>query len=280
MNGKVLIKVKQKEWAKRNKIALDAKFQYYSNMINENIFINLSKKSEYEFENADGNELKDSTNRPAKMRAFYSSSALAVNIFEYWRDSNRKVTDIATACGFCSKKNTSNMQLKFECKFTIKAEKKHHPNIDVLISNVDGTTGRIFAIESKMTEPFGSSHSIVSNEYLRTDSLWRDFPGLKALATNTQAFKYLDAAQLIKHILGLMNEYGEKKKFVLMYLYYDVAGKDGAAHFNEIEQFKKAVEGDEIDFRHLSYQELIAKLCKDFYVGNESYCNYLAERYL
>jgi len=280
MNGKVLIKVKQKEWARHNRKVTDIGYQYYTNAIDSNIYNHLSEKTESEFKNADGNELKDMSNRPAKMKALYSSSALAVNIFQYWREGNRKVTDIASACGFCNKKNTQNMQIEFECKFTIKAQREHHPNIDVLIKVSDSNSNQVFAIESKMTEPFDSSHSNLSNEYLVVDTLWQDFPSLKTLATGTYDFKYLDYAQLIKHILGLMNQYGDKKKFVLMYLYYDVAGKDGVEHFNEIEKFKTYAEGDGVDFRTLSYQELIAKVYQDFYNGNEEYCNYIVDRYL
>lgn len=280
MNGATQIKQKQKEWAKRTHQIMDSKYEYYITDLNNNIFMKLSKQTESEFKNADGNELLNMKSRPAKMNAIHSSSALAVNVFQYWRENNRDIKNIAVACGFCSNKNSRKFQMEFEKKFTIEAKSKHHPNIDVLISGSGEDEGKVFAIESKMTEPFSSNHSSLSNEYLSTDVLWTEFPNLKMLANDIHLFKYLDVAQLIKHILGLKNEFKSKDKFQLMYLYYDVAGKDGAAHFDEILKFKSITDSDSIDFRYLSYQELIARLCRDNSVGNEEYCDYISNRYL
>ena len=68
--------------------------------------------------------------------------------------------------------------------------------------------------------------------------------------------------------------------FYLVYLWYDVLGEDGFRHREEIEQFAKIAEADGIRFKHITYQEVIANLSKDFYEGNEAYCDYLTERYL
>jgi hypothetical protein len=279
MNGARQIKSKQKAWATRRNLLSNIQFPYYLTDVDNNIFGGLNEKTESEFQKADGGELKDTKSRPAKMKALHSSSALAVNIFQYWRGNNN-IRDITAACGFCSKKNRRTFELEFERKYTIHAKESHHPNIDVVISSNEEVVSKIYAIECKMTEPFGSSHSEVSDEYLSTDSLWLDLPALKTLAQKSKEFKYLDVAQLIKHILGLMDEYRDKKKFLLMYLYYDVAGSDSSVHYKEIEKFKKVATIDQIDFRYLSYQELIVKLGDEYYLGNETYCNYIRERYL
>ena len=63
-------------------------------------------------------------------------------------------------------------------------------------------------------------------------------------------------------------------------LWYDVIGEDGVKHRKEIEQFAEIAQKDNINFSHTTYQEAITKLSKEYYVGNEKYCNYLTNRYL
>jgi len=48
----------------------------------------------------------------------------------------------------------------------------------------------------------------------------------------------------------------------------------------EIEQFAEIVKRDNIKFSHITYQEVIINLSKEFYDENEMYCNYLTDRYL
>jgi hypothetical protein len=101
----------------------------------------------------------------------------------------------------------------------------------------------------------------------------------KEISPDNNKFHYLDAAQLIKHILGLKKNLN-KSDFRLLYLWYDVIGQDGAEHRKEIEQFAEIAKKDNIKFSHITYQEVIMKLSKEFYVGNEKYCDYLTDRYL
>lgn len=71
-----------------------------------------------------------------------------------------------------------------------------------------------------------------------------------------------------------------KRNFHLLYLWYDVIGKEGVEHRKEIEQFAEIAKRDNVKFSHITYQEVIIKLFEEFYKGNESYCDYLTERYL
>ncbi len=60
----------------------------YTADLGVNLFLGkLRTATEREFREADGAELEDTARRPAKMRALVSSSALAVNFFDAWRDS-------------------------------------------------------------------------------------------------------------------------------------------------------------------------------------------------
>ena len=58
------------------------------------LFEPLERTVREDFEKGDGNELKG---HPAKMQAVHSSSALSVNIFQYWL-KNKQVSVIAAAC--------------------------------------------------------------------------------------------------------------------------------------------------------------------------------------
>jgi len=66
----------------------------------------------------------------------------------------------------------------------------------------------------------------------------------------------------------------------LLYLWYDVLGDDGCKHRTEIAEFARIAKQDDVKFHSISYQELIIKLEKEFYSGNEDYINYLTDRYL
>ena len=118
-------------------------------------------------------------------------------------------------------------------------------------------------------------------EYIYDLSLWNDLPTLydlaKKISPDNNSYKYLNAAQLIKHILGLNNQ---KNGYSLLYLWYDVNVESGAKHRNEIAEFAEIAKKDNIKFSHITYQEVISRLTQEFYAGNEDYCNYLTDRYL
>ena len=84
---------------------------------------------------------------------------------------------------------------------------------------------------------------------------------------------------MIKHILGLKRGFG-KTGFRLLYLWYDVLGDEGAIHRKEIEDFTDLVRSDDVKFHALNYQELIAKLSKEYRSDHEKYITYISGRYL
>lgn len=291
MNGFDYIKAKQQSWAKGNNLELlggtipNKGEKNYLKEISLNIFNqHLSMETKKNFDEGDGSETKDSKSRLAKMKALHSSSALPVNVFQYWQ--NKDVNPILYACKLSKNKSfnlNSNLpnKVKFEQKFEISENKNlfpRKPNLDIVIED-----NKIYAIESKFTEPYSKKPEGLSARYISDESFWKGITSLEVLANkispNNNEFKYLDAAQLIKHILGLKNKH-KKSDFVLLYLWYDVIGKDGFEHRKEIEKFAEIAKKDKIKFRHITYQEVIINLSKDFYVGNEVYINYLTDRYL
>ena len=76
-----LIKLRQRTWAESIDLTLDA--AGYCMSPDSNLPW-LSPQTRAEFESADGNEFGSDGAR-AKIAALHSSSALAVNLFDYWR---------------------------------------------------------------------------------------------------------------------------------------------------------------------------------------------------
>ena len=295
MTGLEFIKSKQQNWGIRKGFDLvggtipDKGEKNYLHNLTDNLFEPLSKESLDCFNLGDGNETKDTKTRLAKMKSLHSSSAIAVNLFQYWQ--KKDVYPIVYACKLCSKTgkigeehSTSTSKIKFEEKFEISGDKSlfpYSPNIDVVIKDFQSL---IFAIESKFTEPYNSrKQKGISQKYIDNVSFWNGLSNLyelaKEISPDNNKFQYLDAAQLIKHILGLKKKHN-KNGFHLLYIWYDVIGKDDAEHRKEIEQFAEIAKKDNIKFSQVTYQEVITKLTKEFYIGNENYCDYLTDRYL
>lgn len=288
MNGFEYILTKQTSWADRNNIKLigseitKGRLAYTENL-DKNLFESLLPETKSEIEKGDGGELKGDSTQSAKMSAVHSSSAIGVNVLQYWK--NKNIPDLAYALGLCRKDNKSAQEIHFEKKFKISDKFQFDPNIDSVIFNIEKDKIKAFGIECKFSEAYSSrSHPGLKERYL-TDilELWKDIPNLfdfaKTISPEDKSFRHLHPAQLIKHILGLKKEYG-KTGFRLLYLWYDVLGNDGCKHRAEIVEFALIAKQDNIKFHSISYQELIMKLKKEFYIGNEDYVNYLTDRYL
>lgn len=181
MNGLDFIKSKQQSWAKRKgfnvvggTIPNRGEANYLPNLT-DNLFEPLSKGNLLSYQKGDGNETKDSKTRLAKMKALHSSSAIVVNLFQYWQGKDVcpilnacKLTSRTTKVGYLIKNVGSvspekipiipsplNYEIKFEEQFEISEDKSqfpHSPNIDVVIYTPLSTIG----IESKFTEPYSS----------------------------------------------------------------------------------------------------------------------------
>ena len=161
---------------------------------------------------------------------------------------------------------------------------QYPPNIDIVIENSDQSQYKVFAIECKFSEAYGSyGHDGIDPKYLSLKHLWRDIPNIyafaKSISPDDNEFKFLQPAQLIKHILGLKRAY-RKSAFRLLYLWYDILGEEGFRHRQEVSRFSDIIRKDNIKFSTISYQELISRLAANYRVGNENYLNYITDRYL
>ena len=287
MKAREYILSKQIQWAYRNNIMLigskgDRGRKAYTQKLDDNLFEPLIPEVKSDFEEADGRELTVGPH-PCKMQAVHSSSALGVNIFQYWKKTNQ-VPAIAAACRLCNRNNNTSKDIDFEVKFSVNKKFRFSPNIDVVINNSPESRFKVFAIECKFSEAYYSrTHSGISPKYIELDEVWDDIPNLlelaKEISPDDKKYLYLHPAQLIKHILGLKEKFS-KNKYRLLYLWYDTIGPESGIHHKEIDEFTKITKADSVYFHAMSYQDLIIKLTKNYRDTHRDYVDYISERYL
>jgi hypothetical protein len=268
------VKDQQSRWAKEHGLEIDVR-GYVSDYA-FNLFKPLTAKTKAAFENADGGELISQPRRPAKMSALHSSSALAVNVFDYWCDKEDRLP-LQKALGL----NVAIGQVEFEVKYPTGLP-GNAPNLDVVLRL---TSGETIALESKFTEwltPKPPNKEWFKPKYFpRGEGIWAARGITKCqrlaedLAAGAEGFRYLDAGQLLKHALGLSSS-GESCS--LFYIYYDCPGAESEQHRLEIERFEQRV-GSEIGFRSLSYQDLFVALWQRGNGKDGDYWIYLMNRY-
>jgi hypothetical protein len=262
----------QLQWARRHKIPLVGR---YTMKLEDNLFERkLHSETRKEYERGKGHELEG---KRAHMKALRSSSALVVNVFDYWRRLNR-IQDIAECCGA----EGLVTDIEFEKPHPIKGAARTPPHLDV---EFVGSTP--LAIESKFTETYHRQTRRDNKDthldvYLRHPGIWDGLPTLGALAEaivqrsgGRTEFEYLDVPQLIKHILGLRSSHC--LAFSLLYLWYRMDSKEATQHEQELANFRNRIHG-EIDFRAMTYQELFARIKLTPNVDSD-YLNYLEQRY-
>lgn len=258
-------------WAADRSLAVDA--AGYTLSLDDNLFQPMSAASRSEFEAGDGGELGSADGR-GKMQALHSSSALACNVFDYWR--TRACAPLSAALG-----TTAGItDIRFEQKFPT-GLRGNAPNLDVVLSLGDGS---LIAIESKFLEPYGAHlETGFKTKYLEAKpGLW-EARGLHAsqrlvdaLQGGIVTYRWLYAEQLLKHMLGLATS---AKDWSLWYLWYQAPGEAGVEHAREVRDFADRVNNDGVGFRAISYQQLHALQVKRCGPEDRAYLNYLGDRY-
>ena len=287
MNGYDYILAKQTAWAANRGIPLvGSKVSRgrlaYTSKLDQNLFQPLLPDVRQSFADGDGGEL-GSAGMPGKMQAVHSSSAIGVNVFQYWKAVSA-VPVIAAACGLCRQGSQASCDIQFEEKYPINDSFGHPPNIDVVIHNQPKAAIQRFAVECKFSEAYGAyKHTGLKAKYLNCGEIWADIPRLRSFAESISPddskFMHLHPAQLVKHILGMKRKFG-RDGFRLLYLWYDVLGDDGKRHRDEVAEFAGVTKQDGIMFHSLTYQELIVNLTNTMRNEHKEYVRYLTERYL
>ena len=257
----------------------------YTETLDENLFEPLSSEARRELEQGDGGELV-AKGGPPKIHAVHSSAALTCNLFHHWRHQPN-IQPLLTALRLPVQ---DVLTIQFEAKRPImdapnRSVYRIDPNLDIAMP-CDGT-GRFreLAIECKFTEPYRECKPEKKGlplPYLRDEHLWDGLPNCRLLgrklSPRDETFTRLHAAQLLKHILGLKHANG-KDGFCLVYLWYDAPTREAAQHRDEIKDVSRVICADGIDFRAITFQEVIAALSSSR-EGHEAYVDYLVNRYL
>ncbi len=198
-----------------------------------------------------------------------SSACLVANVFGWFLDRPADVPALpgTAECGWPAQR----IELEEEVRFPWAGGR--HPCLDVVIE----TKSAFIGVESKRYEPFRSKNNPdLSEAYWRAvwgPSMARYEATRDRLRDGTAGFKHLDAAQLVKHAFGLRSAVhragsAEGKRPVLVYLYaepkrwgggegIELSRTDVLAHRTEVAAFAASLEGDEVQFRSLSYESLL-----------------------
>ena len=188
----------------------------------------------------------------SKFLAAYSSSALAVNCFGLFRRPGST---------FGIGRHGGVRLRGFEKTFTTGLARAQPPHLDVV---ADGPSGLV-AIESKCTECMGVKDAKFSGRYatditdVRCRGPW--FAEMLRLMAGGSSYRHLDAAQLVKHALGLAYK-TEGRPVTLVYLYLEpINGEAEPAirqHRDELAAFAARVAGGHPTFEAMSYSRLWA----------------------
>ncbi len=258
------VKAGQVKWARARGIAVDV--DGYCARLEDNLFQPMSAGCREAFAAGDGGELGVAGGR-GKMQALHSSSALACNVFDFWTD--RAPGGLARALGIAA----GGWAVRFERNFPT-GLRGNPPNLDVVL---EGRSGLV-AIESKFLETYGVGKGAFRESYFpRGRRLWaeRGLAGAQrvaeALFGGEARFAFLDAAQLLKHMLGVACS---GREWALLCAWFRAEGEAGDRHARELAAFGEMLGEDGARFRTLTYQEVFRGLGAE-----DPYGRYLAGRY-
>ncbi len=237
----------------------------YVATISDNLVPTISLDDFYsDLESGNGNELK------SKFRALYSSSALGVNFFGFF------------------KRYRDEFSFEGESNFTVaRFEKKlptglkgTSPNLDFYLE----TENSIIGIESKFLELLNPKQPKFSASY-STEFLTKIDKGLPKIVNHFRENSIpalLDTAQLIKHSIGLLNNKG-KRSAKLIYVYWEPLNADHfpiyRQHKVELEDFSERVKGiTGFSFSHFTYLDLYNKYITDILF--KQHLDYFRDKYL
>lgn len=195
-----------------------------------------------DFAQGSGNELA------GKFLAPHSSSALAANVFGPWR-SNPRALRLFGETGF------DFLRFEMQCPTGLGGIP---PNLDLLAENsnlVVGVESKFLEILSQKRPKFSSSYSR-ENLPLMEECWTRLMDDLKHGPEQC-----LDAAQLVRHYLGLRNRPGcLGKRVVLLYVFWEPENwadlPEYRRHRAELAAFSERVRDSAVEFAWISYPEL------------------------
>ena len=276
---------------------IETSYKGYYPFVEKGLIVEMSKGQKRAYNSGEGGELRWKViphfNKgyiqlvPPKMCSMTSSSALVVNSFAEAAKLKSCESDYWNTLLFNGEDPFFCGQMKeacFEKKLKICGIKGFSPNVDFYLRVEDS----VVAIESKYTEPFEPKIGKIQKQY---ETLIRDWEGkypvvkaLSAVIREIGKYTYLDVAQLVKHMLGLvsLSRYGHRKikKFKLIYLYHpSVDEVNNGKHREEVNRFAKHFKMAKAEswFKAMTYKELFSNL--NMIPGSKDHYNKLRSRY-
>lgn len=207
---------------------------------------------EADLRRGDGAELADRGDKPAKLQAPHSSAAMTVNTFGPFRHAPSKLA-LGGITGF------NSVEFEYSCANGLQGTS---PNFDLFAV----TDHSVIAVECKFLEPLACPPAAFSQQYVAafegtaTQHAVAEMPWVRMyrrLCSDPLTYRHLDAAQLVKHYLGLQRSFPQLNR-TLFYLYWE---PDNAADLGpcrdfrrEITDFALSVAGCETRFVAKSYR--------------------------
>jgi hypothetical protein len=279
------IKERQYSWARRHGVSIDE--DGYVDELNDNLFLPPTKDVFRELP-------KDRSGVPHEsVYAAHSSAALVVNVFAYWclyDDLRPILSSLAPDLA-----GHDPDELSFEAKCPIgwpsPQPDRKPPHLDAVITyrnKADPSVLKGLGVESKFGELYGQDQGPFADCYVADENkvIWKGFEPLLELAIRInrgekKIYRYLKVAQLIKHALGLKNQFRGTENFDLVYLWYPAPGIEAVQHEEEIGQFQRLTAActPSIGFRAITYPDLIQTLAVGYGDVHGAYVDYLTERY-
>lgn len=213
----------------------------YTRSFTDNI-VSCVEVSDFEADLAQGsgNELG------SKFLAPHSSSALAVNCFAPFKRSPSDLRVFGV-------EGCSSLHFEAKCPTGLRGTP---PNLDALLERGE----RVVAVESKCLEYLSPHVADFAPAYLtgirdtRSETAW--YRELLRLVDAPRAYRSFDAAQLIKHALGLMHTF-PGHAVTLLYLYWEPLNAADYVHFEEhrreVAAFAERVAGSRLAIESMTY---------------------------
>ena len=194
-----------------------------------------------------GSELLERPKAPPKFQAAHSSACLAANVFGPWLVAREELP-------LGSEAFRGETHLEVECPTGLRGTP---PTLDCLIAGP-----RVLAVESKCTETFAAHEAMFRAVYhdvvaSLAHPTWR--AEYDRLVEDPRRYRFLDAAQLIKHYLGLRRRF-TGRPVTLAYLYWEPTNAAEVAtsvvHAAELAEFSRLVGDPSMRFIGMAYRTL------------------------
>ena len=262
----------QRAWARRHGIQL-AESGHTPELV-ANLFCEPSRTTRSELEGATLRPLGDGS-KPGDLQLLESTLALVCNVFEPGREAPGSLAEacagdpLATRLRLCTPLGTERLACE----------------IDVLF-DADDDAARPTAAHASYAEPYRSSRprrepaNRVPAQWIEASELWAPLPACRALALDLRStprrFEHLAVVELLSYGVSLTQRYG-RRGFRLVHLWHELPGRAASHYRLELDRFRFRV-GGEIDFRSLTWQQLLDRLSTGG-AAAPAHLDYLRDRY-